>query len=220
MQPTCHNFGPTALRSKRCVAPVRCQIFRSQKFRGATSRKKVPKANLGRGRFQRHAANEATSPQFLATRVASETPRGALVSRKFPHLKFSRPKLAKASSRHKPLMQATCHNLGPSALGSKRCVAPMRCHPFPFQNLRGATPEKKVPKANLGRRRFQQRRERSCPTTSFGQPRRERNAASRPCCAKISASAATNSELRRCKGGIEVVEVQSHISCGLQFKDV
>ena len=36
MQPTCHNFGPPALRSKRRVAPMLRQIFRSQNFRGAT----------------------------------------------------------------------------------------------------------------------------------------------------------------------------------------
>ena len=36
MQPTCHNFGPPALRSKRREAPMLRQIFRSQNFRGAT----------------------------------------------------------------------------------------------------------------------------------------------------------------------------------------
>ena len=68
-------------------------------------RKKVPKANLGRRRFQQHAANEATLPQVSANRVASETRRNAPVSRKFPHPKFTRPKLAETRPKDRPRIQ-------------------------------------------------------------------------------------------------------------------
>jgi len=102
---------------------------------------KFSRRNLGRRRFQQQAANEATLPQFLATRVVSETLRSAPVSRKFPHPKFSRPKLAKASSKDKPRIRPTCHNFGPPALQSKRCVAPMLRQIFRSQNFRDATLE-------------------------------------------------------------------------------
>ena len=103
--------------------------------------KKVPKANLGSRRFQQHAANEATLPQFLATCVASETLRGASASPNIRCAKFSRPELGKASPEGKPRIQPTCHNFGPPALQSKRCVAPMLRQIFRSQNFRDATLE-------------------------------------------------------------------------------
>ena len=85
-------------------------------------------------------------------------------------------------------MQPTCHNFGPSALWSKRCVAPMRCQIFRSQNFRGATLEEEGSKGKPWKKKVPTTsREWSYLTTIFGHPRRERNAAWRLCFAKISA---------------------------------
>ena len=128
--------------------------------------------------FAPHAPQTQRIPErYIATtslwppRVASETPRGAYASLKIRYAKFSRPKLAKASPEGKPRIQPTCHNFGPPALRSKRCVAPMLRQIFRSQKFRGATLEeegskgqpwkKKVPTAS---------REWSQRTTIFGHP--------------------------------------------------
>ena len=139
------------------------------------------------------AKNQYKMVESLATtspsppRVASETLRGAYASLKVRYAKFSRPKLAKASPEGKPRIQPTCHNFGPPALRSKRCVAPMLRQIFRSQNFRGATLEDEGSKGKPWKKKV--------PTTSrersqltIGHPRRERNAAWRPCFAKISAS--------------------------------
>ena len=122
--------------------------------------------------FAPHAPQTQRIPErYIATtslwppRVASETPRGAYASLKIRYAKFSRPKLAKASPEGKPRIQPTCHNFGPPALRSKRCVAPMLRQIFRSQKFRGATLEeegskgqpwkKKVPTAS---REWSQRR--------------------------------------------------------------
>ena len=128
--------------------------------------------------FAPHAPQTQRIPErYIATtslwppRVASETPRGAYASLKIRYAKFSRPKLAKASPEGKPRIQPTCHNFGPPALRSKRCVAPMLRQIFRSQKFRGATLEeegskgqpwkKKVPTAS---------REWSQRNTIFGHP--------------------------------------------------
>ena len=110
-----------------CSANASPKFFVPKIFAAQPWRKKVPKANLGRRRFQQQ--------------VASETLRGAYASLKIRYAKFSRPKLGKASPEGTPRIQPTCHNFGPPALQSKRCVAPMLRQIFRSQNFRDATLE-------------------------------------------------------------------------------
>ena len=85
-------------------------------------------------------------------------------------------------------MQPTCHNFGPPALRSKRRVAPMLRQIFRSQNFRGATLEEEGSKGKPWKKKVPTTsREWSQLTTMFGHPRRERNAARRPCFAKPSA---------------------------------
>ena len=138
------------LRTNSCI----------QIFRGATLEEEGSK---GKPWKKQVTANEANVPQFLAPRVASERLRGAYVSLKLLLPKFSRHKLAEATSKDNPLMRRPCHNFGPSTPQPERCVAPMPRKNFCLRNFRGAALEdegsddkpwkKKVPKTSRERSR-------------------------------------------------------------------
>ena len=143
----------------------------------------APHAPQTRRMCERYIATTSPAPP----RVASQTLRGAYASLKIWYAKILRPKLAKASPESKPRIRPTCHNFGPPALRSKRCVAPMLRQIFRSQNFRGATVEEEGSKGKPWKKKVPTTsREWDQLTTIFGHPRREWNAAWRPCFAKIS----------------------------------
>ena len=148
-----HTANPTNLPqfwASRVAIETLCSANASPNF----SFPKFSRRNLGRRRFRRQTLEEEgsnnkprmrpTYHNFLATRVASETLRGAYASLKIRYAKFSRPKLGKASPEGTPRIQPTCHNWA-----SRVAIETLRSA--------NASPNFSFPKfsrRNLGRRRF------------------------------------------------------------------
>ena len=103
------------------------QIFRPKSFAAQPWRKKVPKANLGRRRFQQQAANEANVPQFLATRRRQKTWRNLAQplkeKRQAPARKQkTRRNLARTRPKQQPPgdgLKTAKHHLNPDANPAK-----------------------------------------------------------------------------------------------------
>ena len=81
-RPTCHNFGPPALQSKRCVARMLRQIFRSQNFRDATLEEEGSEGKP----YKEKGSNDTPRTKPTALPVACVKLAKAKLSPKKPHV--------------------------------------------------------------------------------------------------------------------------------------